>query len=122
VTRLPPKLLEGPCACGRPAELWLARTGLCRWCWRRATELEQLRRCDACGASWYGLAGEACGWCERREAYRDEAMQRAPAVDHGQVRLVWCPTHERAWRGLVGEVHGAHDLEHPSCNERGVSL
>ena len=41
--------------------------------------------CNACGATWAGIAGEPCYWCqeglERQQGYQAELLLRPPDVD-----------------------------------------
>lgn len=45
--------------------------------------VEELR-CNACGATWAGVAGDACGWCvdrlERQQEHQAELLLSAPDV------------------------------------------
>lgn len=94
------------CGCGRTADLRLARTPMCRFCF--LAEADRIARETALRA--------------RRDAARDRAMSSPPFGHDARLRAVWCPLHERVWRGFVGEVHGVHDAQHWACNRRAVPV
>lgn len=59
--------------------------------------VEELR-CNACGATWAGVAGDPCGWCvdrlERQQEHQAELLLRPPSVDtddiaHGTRMDAW---------------------------------
>lgn len=47
-------------------------------------------RCNACGATWSGPAGEACGWCERSHqqllGHQAELVLAPPEIDPDDAR------------------------------------
>lgn len=67
-------------------------------------------RCNACDATWIGLPGETCAWCQ--DAYRrmldwqTEVVLRPPDVDRDDVRHVvaleaWA---ERLWTAVTAGI------------------
>jgi hypothetical protein len=66
--------------------------------------------CNACGATWAGIVGEPCHWCqeglERQQGYQAELLLRPPDVDpadanHDQRMEAWV---ERMIVGVDAEL------------------
>jgi hypothetical protein len=87
----------------------------------------RLLECNACRATWVGPLGDLCAWCLaaiEHQHVEQARLDRRRAETLGAVVAgwVWCRTHRRPWRGLVHGVHGVHDDQYRTCNERGVAL